>query len=133
MSVGILPNVNPIKNESGCKAGDKCLFPHHKVDEQQNKKPKKCDHSHPKKESDDKHAVATVIVSRTGCLSQDSELSDSQRGKQARSNPMQKVFGPIRRIRFTQSTLRQGSIREKKGPSLGKNKSKILTCEVPAL
>ena len=32
---------------------------------------------------------------------------------------MQKVLGPIRRIRFTQSGLRQASIREKKGPSLG--------------
>ena len=28
------------QNESGCKAEDKCLFPHHKVDEQPNKKPK---------------------------------------------------------------------------------------------
>ena len=34
-----------------------------------------------------------------------------------------KVLGPFRRIRFTQSTLRQASIREKKGPSLGKNTS----------
>ena len=33
---------------------------------------------------------------------------------------MQKVLEPIRRIRFTNSTLRQASIREKKGPSLGK-------------
>ena len=33
---------------------------------------------------------------------------------------MQKVLGPIRRIRSTQSTLRQASIREKNGPSLGK-------------
>ena len=32
------------KNESGCKAGDTCLFPHHKVNEQTNKKPKKRDH-----------------------------------------------------------------------------------------
>ena len=30
------------------------------------------------------------------------------------------VLGPIRRIRFTQSTLRHASIRDKKGPSLGK-------------
>ena len=29
------------KNETGCKAGDKCLFPHYKVDEQPNKKPQK--------------------------------------------------------------------------------------------
>ena len=27
--------------ETGCGAGDKCMFPHHKVDEQPNKKPKK--------------------------------------------------------------------------------------------
>ena len=33
---------------------------------------------------------------------------------------MQKVSGPIRRIRLTQSTPRQASIREKKGPSLEK-------------
>ena len=39
---------------------------------------------------------------------------------------MQKVLGPIRRIRFTQSTLRQASIREKKGPSLGKIQVKLL-------
>ena len=39
MSIGILPNVYSVKNESGCKAGDKCLFPHHKVDEQPNKMP----------------------------------------------------------------------------------------------
>ena len=42
-----------------------------------------------------------------------------QRGKQSRRNPMQKVLGSIRMVRFTQSTPRQASIREKKGPSLG--------------
>ena len=44
------------KNETGCKAGDKCLFPHYKVDEQPNKKPKKS--NIPKRrESDEKNAV----------------------------------------------------------------------------
>ena len=33
---------------------------------------------------------------------------------------MQKVLGSFRKVRFTQSTLRQASTREKKGPSLGK-------------
>ena len=33
------------KNEKGCEAGDKCLFPHHKVDEPPNKKPKKGNYS----------------------------------------------------------------------------------------
>ena len=37
-----------------------------------------------------------------------------------------KSLGPIRRIRFTQSTLRQASTGEKKGPSLGKIQVKIL-------
>ena len=29
------------KSETGCKAGDKCVFPHHKVGEQPNRKQKK--------------------------------------------------------------------------------------------
>ena len=109
------------ETETGCKAGDKCLFPHHKVDEQTNKKPKKGDYFHKRKENQDKNAVAVVkIVPQLGCVSQDSEALVSQRGTQYWGNPMQQVLGPIRRIRFTQSTLRQASIREKKGPSLGK-------------
>ena len=38
---------------------------------------------------------------------------------------MQKVLGPIRRRRFTQSTRRQASIRENKGPSPGQIQVKI--------
>ena len=126
MSIGILPNVNfKKKNESGCKAGDKCLFSHHKVDEQPNKKPKKSDLSPKRRKSDDKNAVAIEqIVSQMGCVSPDSELLDSLRGKKDWGNSMQKVLGPIRRIRFTQSTLRQASIREKKGPSFLKTQVK---------
>ena len=119
--MGILPNVNFPRTETGCKAGDKCLFPHYKVDEQPNKKPKKGYNSHKGRESDDKNAVAIVkMASQMGCVSKDSELLDSQRGKQAQGNPMQKVLGPIRMVRSTQSTPRQASIWEKKGPSLGK-------------
>ena len=36
-----LPECQFYKRETGCKAGDKRLFPHDKVDEQSNKKPKK--------------------------------------------------------------------------------------------
>ena len=50
------------------------MFPHHKVDEQPNKKPKKGDYSHKRRESDNKNAVAIVkIVPQLGCVSQDSE------------------------------------------------------------
>ena len=107
------------KNETGCKAGDRCLFPHHKVDEQPKKKTKKS--NFPKRrESDDENAVAVVkSVSQLGCVSQDSDALVSQ-GRTFRGNPMKKVLEPIQWVRFTKSTLRQASIREKKGPSLGK-------------
>ena len=38
---------------------------------------------------------------------------------------MQKVLEPIQRVRLTKSTLRHASIREKKGPSLGKINVKV--------
>ena len=115
------PGCQFYKTETGCKAGDKCVFPHHQVDEQLNKKPKKGYHSQKGRESDDNNAVAIVkIVPELGCVSQDSEALVSQRGKQPGGNPMQRVLWPIRRIRFTQSALLQASIREQKGPSLGK-------------
>ena len=60
------------------------------------------------------------ILPQLGCVSQDSDALVSQRGKQSRGYPMQKVLGSIRKARITQSTPRQTSIREKKGPSLGK-------------
>ena len=42
MTIGILPNVNFfLRSESGCKFGNECSFPHRKVEEQQNEKPKK--------------------------------------------------------------------------------------------
>ena len=119
-------------NESGCKAEEKCLFPHYKVDEQPNKKPKKSIFLK-RRESDDKNAVAVKIVPQLGCISQDSDALVSQRGKQSRRNPMQKILGPIRRMRFTQSTLRQASFREKKRALAWKNTSKILISEVPTL
>ena len=52
------PKCQFYKTETGCKAGNKCLFPHHEVDEQRDKKPKKSDHSQKRRESDDKNAVS---------------------------------------------------------------------------
>ena len=110
------PECQFYEKATGFKAGDKCLFPHYKVDEQPNKKPKKS--CFPKRrESDDKNAVAIVkSVSQLGCVSQ-----LVSQGRKSLGSPMQTVLEPIRRVRFTQSTLRPASIREKKGPSLGKN------------
>ena len=89
------PECQFYKNETGCKAGDKCLFPHYKVGEQPNKKQKKS-YFPKRRESDDKNAVSIVrTVPQLGCVSQDSETVDSQRGKESRGNPMLKVLGPI--------------------------------------
>ena len=43
------PECQFYKTETVCKAGEKCVFPHHKVDEEPNKKPKKSDHFTKKK------------------------------------------------------------------------------------
>ena len=68
------------------------VFPHFKVVEQPNKRPKKgC---FPKKrESEDKSAVAVVkSVSQLGCASQDSDAPDSHsRTKEFRGDPMQSL------------------------------------------
>ena len=115
------PECQFYKHETGCKAADKCLFSHYKVDEQQIKSQKKS--YFPKRtRSDDKNAVAIV---KKCCVSQDSDALVSQ-GRKSRRSPMQKVLEPIQRVRFTKSTLGQASIREKKGPLLGK-----MNVEVP--
>ena len=64
-------------------------------------------------------------VSQLGCVSQDSDALVSQ-GRESRGNPLQKVLEPIRRLRLTESTLRQAIVREKKRPSLGKMSVKVL-------
>ena len=61
------PECRFYKTETGCKARDMCLFPHHKVDEQPNKEPTKGYYSHKRRESDDKNAVPVVkIVQQLG-------------------------------------------------------------------
>ena len=98
------------ETEFGCKAGDKCLFPHYKVDEQPSKKPKKSFNFHSKRKNDDKAAVAVMkTVPQSGCASHDSEPSRLPNGVKYRGTPRQKVLGSIRRVRFTQSTTSQKS------------------------
>ena len=60
-------------------------------------------------------------VPQLGCVSQDSDAPVSQ-GRKSLGNTMQKVLEPIQRVRFTKSTLRHASIREK-----------FLVSEVPTL
>ena len=101
------------KSESGCTFGAECSFPHWKVEEQLDKRPKK---------GGDKSAAAIVkSVRQLSCVSKDAEPPESA----ATSRKGTQVFGPIRRVRFTRAALRQANIRENNGPSLNKIQVKI--------
>ena len=88
MNIGIQPSVNTAIQKRNCKAGDKRLFPHHKVDEQPNNKPKKGYHSKKRRESDDKNAVAIVKIEHNWVASR-----KTPRGKQSWRSPMQRSLG----------------------------------------
>ena len=124
MNIGIRPSANSIKVKRVGRPGISVCYRIIRLINNQTKAQKAA--SQERRESDDKNAVAIVkSVSQLGCVSQDSEALVSQRGEQSRGNPMQKVLGSIRKVRFTQSALRQASMREKKGPSLGKISVKV--------
>ena len=118
MNIGILPNVNSTKIES-CKAGDSVCSRIMRLMNNQTESRRKA--TIRTKESDDKNAVAIVKncttiglrIARLGCVG-------FSKRQTVRGNPVQKGLGSIRKVRFSQSTLRQASIREMKGPSLGK-------------
>ena len=128
------PECQFYKNESGCKAGDKCLFPHHKVDEQPNKKPKKSDHSQKRRESDDNNAVAIVkFVPQFGFVSQDSELLDSQRGKKPWKTRNKKSWDQFEEYGSLSLRYVEQVSGKRKDHRLEKYKSKIFIIEVPTL
>ena len=63
------PECQLYKSETGCKFGAECSFPHWKIEEQPNKRPKK---------GGDKSAVAIVkSVRQLDCVSQDAESPES--------------------------------------------------------
>ena len=87
------PECHFYRNETGCEAGDKCLFPHCNVDEQPNKKPRMSDFPK-RRESDDKNAVAIVkSVSQLSCLSQDSDALGFLKEQTVSEKPKAKSFG----------------------------------------
>ena len=108
------------KNETGCKAGEKCLFPHYKIDWQPNKKSKWSYFSN-RRESDDKTVVAIVkSVPQLGCVSQGSDAPVSHTGKQPQETRCKRSWDLLEEYDSLSLVLRQASISEKKGPSLGK-------------
>ena len=126
MNIDILPSVNFTKQKRVAKPVTSVFSRIIRFMNNQTKKPEKGFCSQKRRESNDKNAVAIVkIVPQMGCVSQDSKPFVSQRGKQSQRNPMLKVLGSIRKVRFTLSTLRQTNIRENRGPSLGKMQVKL--------
>ena len=113
--------------ESGCKAGDKCLFPHCGVEEHPSKKAED-ELSKRKKRRQGCCSCCENCTTVGLCLARLRAITTSKR-RQVSGKPEAECFGINRKVRFTQSTLRQASIRDKKGPSLGK----IQVSEVPAL
>ena len=118
----------------GCKAGDKCLFPHYKVDEQPNKNAEKGYYFSQKRESDDKNAVAVVkSVPQLGCVSQDSEALVSQSGKQSRETRCKKSWNPFEGYDSLSPRYVNRVSGEKWTIAWKNKKSKFLISEVPTL
>ena len=108
MTVGILPNVSFISQKSDAKRGLSVCSRTTRLKNNQVRSRKRAIKT--EKKSDDWG---------------DSEPSELPKSVKYRGNPRRKVLGSIRRVRFTQSTLRQASIREKEGPSIEKIHVKI--------
>ena len=120
MNIGILLNLNFTKQKRAVKLRISVCSRIIRLMNNQTKSQRKGTLHRKRRESDDNAVAIVKIVPQLGCVSQDSDALVSQRRKQPRGNPMPQVLGSIRRVRFTQSTLRQASIWEKKGPSLRK-------------
>ena len=105
------------KTWTGCKLCAEFTFPHWKVEEQPNRRPKK---------GGDKSAVAVVkSVRQLGCVSQDAKPPKSA----TISWKSTKVSGPNRQVRFTRAALRQANIRKSKGPSLSFTSQKFSSAQ----
>ena len=131
VNIGIRPSANSIKQNRVVRRETRVCFLITKLMNNKTKGWKNT--SHKSRESEDKGVVAVAkSVSQLGCVSQESDALVSQGTKEFRGDPMQKVLNAIRKVRFTKSTMRQASIREKKGPSLGKTES-FLVSEVSTL
>ena len=124
VNIGILPSVNSTKEKRVAKPEISACSRIIRLMNNQIKNQKELQFSKRKRKRR-QHAVAIVLYhnwvvsrsTRSHCILKE-ENSPGE-------TPMQKVLGPIRKVRFTQSTLRQASIREKKGPSLGHIQVKV--------
>ena len=119
MTIGILPNVNLKSRNRDVGFGAECSFPHWKVKEQPNKRPKK---------GGDKSAVAIVKdVRQMVCVSQDAEPSESS----AILLRAQKSWDQFNECNSRGLHCVKRTSEQKKVHHLVKYKSKFLIGEVP--
>ena len=96
-----------ILDEEGCKFGEKCVFAHRRVEEQPSKRSKK---------NGDKSAVAMSEETKNlACVYQ---IMEPPKSSSILRNSLI-MRRPIRRVRFTNNTMRLAKIRDQK-PSLNK-------------
>ena len=108
------------------------MFPHHKVDEQPNKKPKKSDHAQKVRENDDKNAVSIVkIISQMGCVSQDSEPSEFQKKRSIGETRCKKSWDRFEEYDSLSLRYVKHVSGNRKDHRSEKYKSKIVISEVP--
>ena len=107
------PECQFYKTKSGCKFSAECSFPHWKVEEQPNNKPKK---------GDDKSAVAIVkSVRQLSCVSQDTEPP----GSATITRKGTKCWDQFDENDSQELHCAKANIWENKGPSLGKIQVKL--------
>ena len=125
MSIGILPNVSSVKLNRDVKPGMSVYSRTTRLTSNQIKSPKKLPFPQRKRKRRQKCCGYCEHCTTIGLrLARLGNTVFSKR-KTVPGKPMQKVLGSIRQVRFTQSTLRQVSIRENKGPSHGKIQVKL--------
>ena len=127
-----LPSVNFTKRKRGAKPGDKCLFPHHKVDEQPSKKPKKRASTLKTKEGDDKAAVDIMQTApHASCKTlSHHELNEACSTGETRGKKIRDQLDDY--DSHSPRYVKQVSWK-RKDHRLEKYKSKFLISEVPAL
>ena len=127
MNIGILRSVNFTKQKRDAKPGISVCSRIFRLMKNQTKNQRKANIPKNEEESDGEECCGycencTTIGLRLARLG---TIGFSKR-KTVPGKPMQKVMGSIRKVRFTESTIRQASIQEKNGPSLGKIQIKNL-------
>ena len=124
------PECQFFKNESGCFAGDKCLFPHSKVEEQPGKKPKK-GFQNGKKRRQGCCSCCENCTTIGLCLERLRAVRTSEKKREISGKPRQNIWDQS--DEYDSHSLRHvKQVSEQiKDHRMEKNQSKFLVSEVP--